>query len=176
MRHRGISSRQWRDAMTAMLLFALATAVVAETLTGRVVSVHDGDTLLVLDKARRHHRIRLAGIDAPELGQPFGRRSKEELARQVVDKSVTIKWRKSDRYGRLVGKVLVGGVDANLTQVSSGMAWHYTEYAKEQSADDRALYTSAEQVAQQESRGLWRDIVPEAPWLYRKRKRELRIP
>lgn len=65
----------------AATLFALtsATFCFALELEGRVVSVHDGDTITVL-VAHRQTEIRIAEIDTPELDRPFGRRSREFLA------------------------------------------------------------------------------------------------
>jgi endonuclease YncB( thermonuclease family) len=108
-----------------VFLFLLACSVQAETLTGRVVGVADGDTITVLDANRQQHKIRLAGIDAPEKAQPFGDRSKQNLSALVFDKQVVVESNKQDRYGRTVGKVLVNEIDANLAQVKAGMAWWY---------------------------------------------------
>src|SRR5688572_21480041 len=119
----------------------LPLAVFAETLAARVVGVHDGDTITVLDADRKQHKIRLAGIDAPESRQAFGNRSKENLSRLVFGQDVRIDWQKRDRYGRIVGKVWTVSqdancrtaecpktLDANLAQVTVGMAWHYKDY------------------------------------------------
>ena len=106
-----------------VFLFLLACSAHAETLTGRVVGIADGDTVTVLDANRQQHKIRLAGIDAPEKTQPFGDRSKQNLSTLVFDKQVAVEWKKQDRYGRTVGKVLINGIDANLAQVKAGMAW-----------------------------------------------------
>lgn len=113
------------------LLLALAPAWAA-TLEGRVVGVADGDTITVLDSAKTQHRVRLAGIDAPEKKQAFGTRSRENLARWVHRRDVIVEWHKRDRYGRLVGVVFVDGHDVNLEQVRAGFAWWYRQYAKEQ--------------------------------------------
>ncbi len=51
----------------------------------------------------------------------------------------TIEYQKRDRYGRIVGKVLVNGVDTCLEQVEAGFAWHYKKYQHEQSPEDRQL-------------------------------------
>ena len=151
-------------------LFLLACSVQAETLTGRVVGIADGDTITVLDANRQQHKIRLAGIDAPEKAQPFGDRSKQSLSELVFDKQVVVESNKQDRYGRTVGKVLVNGMDANLAQVNTGMAWWYRDYAKEQSAADRRLYEQAEQQAQAQRLGLWADKNPTPPWDFRHAK------
>ena len=96
-----------RLASVALLLFMALGAAHADTLTGRVVGVTDGDTITVLDANRQQHKIRLGGIDAPEKAQPFGQRSKENLSRLVFNKEVQVDWTKRDRYQRIVGKVWV---------------------------------------------------------------------
>ncbi len=75
---------------------------------------------------------------------------------------------KNDRYGRLVGKVLVNGRDANLAQIQAGMAWHYKEYQREQTVTDRQLYAEAESHAAMTKQGLWADPNPVPPWDWRK--------
>ena len=156
--------------LTALLL-ALSFGANAETITGRVVGIADGDTVTVLDAARVQHKIRLSGIDAPEKAQPFGNRSKKSLSDLAFDKTVTVETDKRDRYGREVGKVLVNGRDVNLIQVERGMAWHYKAYEREQSPSDRKLYDAAEADARAGRRGLWRDADPVPPWDYRKATR-----
>jgi endonuclease YncB( thermonuclease family) len=147
---------------------ALAPLASADTLVSRVVGVTDGDTITVLDDNRRQHKIRLAGIDAPEKGQPFGQRAKQQLSDLVYCKTVTVEWTKRDKYGRVVGKVLTPeGVDACLEQVKQGMAWHYKKYESEQSPEDKRAYAQAEQEARAGRRGLWRDFEPVPPWDWR---------
>lgn len=114
-------------------------------------------------------RVRLAGIDAPEKGQAFGAVAKKELSDLVFGKPATVEWRKKDRYGRIVGKVIVNGVDANLNMVKAGLAWHYKQYAGEQSPADRASYDKAEEDARAKGVGLWRDKQPVPPWEFRRK-------
>ena len=149
------------------LLLALACTAHAENITGQVVSVADGDTITVLDADKVQHKIRLAGIDAPEKKQSFGNRSKESLSELAYDKAVTVETDKRDKYGRQVGKVLVNGQDVNLVQVERGMAWFYRQYQREQSPNDRRLYEAAEDAAKADKRGLWRDTDPKPPWEFR---------
>ncbi len=108
----------------------MLTAAEAATITGRVVGVSDGDTITVLDADRTQHKIRLAGIDAPESKQAFGSRSKQNLSDLVFGKDVAVEWDKRDRYQRTLGVVLVDGHDVNLEQVRAGMAWWYRQYAR----------------------------------------------
>jgi endonuclease YncB( thermonuclease family) len=141
--------------------------VEAETLVGKVVGVSDGDTITVLDSNQIQHKVRLAGIDAPEKRQPFGSKSREALASMVFQKLVDIDWKKHDRYGRLVGKVTVGGLDVCRRQLDLGLAWHYVKYAKEQTDADRSTYSAAERAARDSRRGLWSDPLPVPPWEFR---------
>lgn len=151
----------------SVLFFLLAFSAHAETLTGYVVAIADGDTLTVLVANHQQYKIRLVGIDAPEKSQGFGDRSKQSLASLVFNKNVTVEWSKLDRYGRTVGKIMVNGIDANLEQIKTGMAWWYRAYAKEQSLADRAKYEQAETIAKQQQIGLWRDRNPMPPWDFR---------
>ena len=136
-----------------------------------MVGVSDGDTVTLLDGLQTQHRIRLAGIDAPEKAQPYGDASKRHLSEMVFGASVTVEYAKHDRYGRIVGKILKGGHDASLEQLRAGLAWHYKQYQREQSRADRGTYAGVEIEAQQAHAGLWRDSAPVAPWTWRLEQR-----
>jgi endonuclease YncB( thermonuclease family) len=116
----------------ALVLALCQTIARAEILSGKVVGVTDGDTVVVLDSNYTQHKIRLSGIDAPERGQAFGTNSKQHLADLIAGESVTVEYDKYDKYDRIVGKILLDGEDVNLKQVEAGMAWHYKQYQKEQ--------------------------------------------
>lgn len=147
----------------------------SETIRGKVVAIADGDTITVLDAQRVQHKIRLAGIDAPEKKQAFGQRSKEHISALVFNRIVDVEAEKKDRYKRTVGKVMVDGQDVNLAMVVAGLAWHYKQYEREQSASDRLLYSRAERDSRQARRGLWRDTDPMAPWDWRKASRQEKL-
>lgn len=157
-----------RFKLLATFVLSLACTAFAATIEGRVVAVADGDTITVLDADKVQHKIRLAGIDAPEKNQAFGQRSKESLSELVFSKTVTVQTDKRDKYRREVGKVLVDGVDANLVQVQRGLAWHYKAYEREQSASDRKAYADAENEASAARHGLWADVEPVLPWEFRR--------
>ena len=114
-----VRSRLWRVLLSgiAVLLFSLSTGSFANTLTGRVVGIADGDTLTLLDASHVQHKIRLAGIDAPENKQAFSNRSKQGLSSLIFGRQVSVEWNKVDRYGRVIGKVIIGDEDACLAQV-----------------------------------------------------------
>ncbi len=159
-------------AAATMLSVLFAAQVHAEILTGRVVGVADGDTVTVLDASRQQHKIRLLGIDAPEKKMPYGNQSKQSLSDLVFDREVQVEYNKKDRYGRTLGKIIVGGVDANLEQIKAGMGWHYKQYQKDQSVEDRASYAQAEEEARTSKRGLWKDTDPMPPWDWRKQQKK----
>ena len=137
----------------------------------------DGDTLTLLDSERRQHKVRLSGIDAPERRQPYGERSKQHLAALAQDKSVMVVWSKHDRYGRIVGRVMLPQcassecpytTDLGLEQLKAGLAWHYKHYAKDQPLAERVRYAWIEQQARAKREGLWKQAEPVPPWQFRK--------
>ena len=113
--------------LVAAFLLLAAPRAFADTLTGKVVKVADSATVTILDN-NTQHKIRLQGIDAPERKQLFGNASRKHLATLVTGKEITVKWDNRDRYGRIVGFVIVDGQDVNLAQVKAGMAWFYRYY------------------------------------------------
>ena len=137
--------------------------VVAETLSGTVTAISDGDTLTVLDSQHRQNTIRLAEIDAPEKAQAFGQKSKQSLSDLCFRKSAVAEIIDFDKYKRLVARVKCDGIDANLEQVRRGMAWRYVKYAKDPSIAE------AESEAKGQGRGLWADPGAVEPWVWRKR-------
>src|SRR5262245_5873182 len=159
-----------RHGIAAAALAAAAFAH-AHEVGGRVVAVQDGDTVTVLDAGRVQHRIRIAGIDAPEKSQAFGEASKQSLARLVHGQRVDAHCPKRDRYGREVCSVYLGTRDVGLEQVRAGFAWWYREYAREQTLDERAAYEAAEAEARQGRRGLWTDPAPQPPSTFRRQQK-----
>jgi len=168
--------RRDRIAELSRLIIGLAVYILctcfaqAEILSGRVVKIADGDTLTVLDKSNRQHKIRLVGIDAPERKQPFGTVSRQNLADLVFGKEVAVEWHKQDRYQRVLGKVLLNGQDVNLKQIKAGLAWHYTQYDKDLRLTDKQLYAEAQKAASLKGIGLWSDPAPVTPWDFRHNK------
>jgi endonuclease YncB( thermonuclease family) len=154
--------------MRILLLAFLLTAQVAygADLPGIVVRVVDGDTI-VLEVQDGRHRVRLAGIDAPEKNQPWGEAATRELRRMVAGKFIVVVGNKRDRWNRLIGTVWLAGEDVNLHMVDRGMAWHYKRYEAEQHPADRAAYTAAEDAAKADRLGLWSDPDPVPPWQWR---------
>lgn len=153
-----------------MMLGSFQYYAYAELLSGKVVGVSDGDTITVLDATKTQHKIRLTGIDAPEKAQAFGQASKKSLSDLVFSKDVDIYWLKRDRYQRILGKVLLNEQDICLEQVKRGMAWHYKQYQRDQSSEDRIRYSSAEEEARKNRNGLWTEDAPIRPSEFRHKK------
>lgn len=146
-----------------VVVAALAVADVPTMFTGKVVDVHDGDTITVQFEDE-HYKIRFAGIDAPELAQPFGIKAKQVLAARILGKDVKIVWTKRDRYGRMIGDVFIREAWVNAEMIEFGWAWHYKAYSK-----DRDL-AAHEDKAKTSKRGLWSDDQAVPPWEFRKKK------
>lgn len=157
----------------AIALIALIAPLICwgDSLSGRVVAVSDGDTVTVLVNDHDQYKIRVAGIDAPEKKQAFGQKSKALMSDLVYGKAVVVEWSKRDRYGRTIGKVMVNGQDAGLEMLRAGMAWHYKQYQREQSVEDRERYSAAEDTARAAQIGLWIDEEPMPPWEWRHSRR-----
>jgi len=140
----------------------LATAQGSE-LQGTVVSVKDGDTLVLLTLTKRQVRVRLADIDTPEHDQPYGSRAKQALSALAFGKTAQLRVRDRDDYGRLVARVYVEGKDINAELVRQGLAWVYRPFNR----DPSLLQLEAD--ARMARRGLW--SLPEAqripPWEWR---------
>jgi endonuclease YncB( thermonuclease family) len=132
---------------------------------GEVVKIADGDTLTVLDKTNAQHKIRLAGIDAPEKGQAFGTRARNALAAKVFRQGVRVEVTDTDRYGREVGRVFCSGRFINAEMVLGGFAWRYPQW------DKTGEFATAEADARRNRRGLWADSNPVPPWEFRRAKR-----
>ncbi len=161
-----------------LFLWLVAGTAYAEQLAGRVVGVHDGYNITIMDQGNQQHKIRIGGIDAPELKQAFGNTAKKSLSDLVFNRNVIVDWRKRDQYRRIVGKVLSSPPDCpscpadrdvGLAQVEAGMAWWSREFRKEQTLADQGYYEFAEFVSKRERRGLWQDDDPIPPWEWRKR-------
>jgi endonuclease YncB( thermonuclease family) len=150
-----------------LLAFALSPPTLAYQLYGRVIGITDGDTVTILDERRIQHKVRLSGIDAPEQKQPFGDASKRNLSSLIFSRYVAVIYNKRDRHGRIVGKILLNGRDICLEQIRAGLAWHFKEYEREQSPEERRAYAEAEEEAHRARRGLWRDPFPIPPWEFR---------
>lgn len=152
--------------LALLLPLLLSAAPALADVQGRVVSVHDGDTMTILVD-RRQVRVRLTDVDAPELGQPFGTRSRQSLSSLCFGKIATLDVRGPDRYHRTLARVTCAGTDANAEQVRRGYAWTFVRYVR----PDSPLH-AIERAARAAHRGLWQDPAPVSPWEWRRNLRQ----
>lgn len=146
--------------MTVLLPFLMMAGI-----TGTVIGIHDGDTLR-LRSGTATIKVRLFGIDAPELGQPFSRASREHLSALTFGKTVQLIPHGKDAFRRQLAEVVLDdGTNVNHAMVRAGLAYYFRRYARSTTLE------SAENAARRERRGVWsvEGLVP--PWEYRKKER-----
>ena len=158
-------STTWRYIAAALLLWFTHAGVADTDIMGRVVGITDGDTLKILTPEKKLIRVRLEEIDAPEKGQPWGRKAKQALADLIAGEQVIVKWNGQKSYQRIVGTVYRKRDRANINaeMLRSGNAWLWPKYAR------TASYWDLQLQAQRERRGLWALPDPERtpPWIWR---------
>jgi endonuclease YncB( thermonuclease family) len=133
-------------------------------LTGRVIRVIDGDTIVILTEDKELIKIRFDGIDCPESKQDFGSRAKQSTSDLCFGKEVRIEKSGEDRYGRSLGFVYVSDLCVNKELLKQGMAWHYRYFNKEPELE------KLEANAKKAKIGLWSQPNPTPPWDFRRRK------
>lgn len=162
-------------ALIALFLCS-ATAWAQNVWTGKITAVKDGDTvefLLDCGEYKIPFDVRLYGIDAPEKKQAFGQASKQALSDLCFGKTVSMSWRKKDRYGRLLGTLSLAGANLNERMVADGMAWHYADIGTdaEKASDVYKRLAELETAAAAAKKGLWSDLntanPPVKPWDFR---------
>ena len=163
-------------ALVALVLPRARAGVLLKPVEGAALDVHDGDSFTFRGDNGRRLRIRVSGIDAPELQQPFADQSRRQLGEMLHGHRLRIDPVKQDVYDRTVAKVWVldqelPPVDAALLLIEAGLAWHFVRYRADQPPADVPRYAQAERAARARRVGLWRDPEPEAPWDFRARVR-----
>jgi endonuclease YncB( thermonuclease family) len=164
-----------------LILSGFGPIVQAETLTGWVTHIADGDTITVQDYSNQQHKVGLIGIDAPEKYQTSGNHSHQSLGALLNGRDVAVIWHRRDNHGRIIGKVMIAPsdsscrnqrdcpktLDASLEQIKTGQAWWDRSHAKELRPEDRSKYELAEFQAKIHRNGLWADNNPVPPWDFR---------
>ncbi len=144
--------------------WSIVSAFGAHSFYGIVSRVKDGDSIVV-KRGRRQYEIRLYGIDAPEYGQPGGKKAFLWLKRNIAGKSVFVRGINRDRYGRLVAFVSSGKECINEKLVRYGLARVYSRYCHKKIC---SRWLRQENEARQKGRGLWRQQDSVAPWIWRR--------
>jgi len=172
--------------VTALLFLSLLETITfakgpIRTVEGIITHVSDGDTLKIETAEGTVLKVRLYGIDAPELqrvnrrtgeiskqGQPFGEEAYMALESRVISKKVRVDIIDIDRYRRMVGIVRLDSRSINLEMVREGWAWAYRQYLDRPYASE---YLGAENEARTKRLGLWQQLNPQPPWEFRKFQR-----
>ena len=161
-RHRKSNFSLW-----GLVLIIIIAIFLVFFLDGRVIKVHDGDTITVFYQLQPV-RIRLWGIDAPELEQDDGTESASALRKLILGKKVLIEPKDKDRYGRLVAIIYVHDtLNVNRWLVREGWAWVYRRYNKEEG------WLELEEQARDQKIGLWADEPNVPPWEWRRQNRKI---
>jgi len=148
-------------ALLAVVFCSWIFVAQADEFSAKVIAVFDGDTVLI-KRANGVTKVRLAGIDAPEKTQTFGATSKQSLAEMVSGKQIHLVTQAVDKYGRLIARISVNGLDVNAEQIRRGMAWESSRFH-----NDKAML-KLQQEAKNAPRGLWALSNPVPPWKWRK--------
>jgi len=168
-------SRMSPSQLLMLIIVGLITAYLAQPLhppensspplsaVAESVMVHDGDTLRMGSQ-----RVRLWGIDAPELeqtcrqgetSQPCGKQARDALIRLIGQAQVSCSAVDTDRYGRSVARCTANGIDLNRTMVAEGWALDYSTYSHE-------AYAREQELAQAGGKGIW-GMQFQEPWRWR---------
>ena len=145
-----------------VLLATLAPNLASADWQGRVVWVFDGDSIRVA-REKKVITVRVAGIDAPEKGQPFANQARAFTFKLALKKTVTVREKENDRYGRTVAQIfLPDGRSLSQALVRAGLAWWYRRYSQDQTL------MMLEKKAKKAGIGLWSDPDPVPPWVWKR--------
>ena len=152
-------------AFLILSVLILNQALAENTITGKVVSIADGDTVTVLDSSNTQHKTRIYGVDCPESHQDFGQKAKQFTSDMVFGKMVEVRVMDTDRYGRTVGIVNIGGKCLNEELLKAGFAWFYPQYCK---APVCSQWKQYQETARSMKIGLWAQANSIPPWDFRR--------
>ncbi|ASK32539.1 nuclease [Chryseobacterium sp. T16E-39] len=148
-----------------LVLIGISGLVLSQT-AAKVIGIKDGDTILVLDKNNNQTTLRLAEVDCPEKGQPFGKNAKQFTSDLVYGKSIQFEKTDTDRYGRIIAKVYFdNGKYLSEEIIKGGFGWWYYQYS------DNENLGVLESKARAMKLGLWSENETVSPWEWRKAKR-----
>lgn len=151
----------------APAIFLLFLPMTAHAWKAGVVSVIDGDSIMVDSAKHGKMEVRLYGIDTPEYDQPSGQAAQKQLASLAAGKTVTVETVTKDSYGRAVAIVFRQGGNLNEKMVGAGYAWVYRRYCRKPFCRE---WLWLEKEAKRSGKGLWRNPSPVPPWEWRRKK------
>jgi micrococcal nuclease len=144
-------------------LFLTSTAWANEVISGKVITVIDGNTLEISTNENETYRILLFGIDSPELGQEYGEKAKRLLEKLILEKNISVEIQGKDRLGNRLGTILIDSKDLRIELLEEGLAWT----AERQPIKDLEIIKEKARV---KKKGLWKENEPTPPWIYRRQQ------
>ena len=152
-----------KHLLLLLVVLISCTSVHAASLYGKVIEVNSGDVITIFN-LNRPVRVKLLGVDAPEINQEFGDVAKKHLSDLVFDKAVLVHYSGISSDSSLTGRVLLNNADIGAQMIRDGAAWVDPNTSDRLGAMDRDVYQQSEQAARSERRGLWQKGNPTAPW------------
>jgi micrococcal nuclease len=156
--------------MMVLLLvgFVHFTLVAGDTVSGKVISVIDGNTLEVVTETNESYRVVLQGIDCPEIGQAFGEEARLHLEGIMLTKEITVELQGKDRWGNYIAIVFVDDLDPRIDLLNRGLAWTAEK-------GTTAGLKDLEERARKNYLGLWEQENPTPPWIYRRQQTMMEV-
>jgi endonuclease YncB( thermonuclease family) len=152
-----------RFVLSCVFVAVSWASVDAASLYGKVIEVNSGD-VITIQNLNRPVRVKLLGVDAPELDQAFGDVAKKHLSDLVFDKPVLVHYSGIAADKSLTGRVLLNDADVGAQMIRDGAAWFDPNNMDRLDENDREVYQQSELAARNERRGLWQQPNPTAPW------------
>ncbi|MGE0535976.1 MAG: thermonuclease family protein [Pirellulales bacterium] len=145
--------------------------LLAEELAGRVIDIPDSD-VVVIEFGTRQRIVRLSGVDAPEMPQPYGGNARMSLVRWAGGRQAIVEVTRTHKDDRVEGRVLVDGRDLGRELVDQGLAWRLPLVDESRASAYSRDLASAERMARRRHRGLWSHSNPMPPWHWRELEAE----
>jgi micrococcal nuclease len=134
-----------------------------EVISGKVISVIDGNTFEILTAEKESYKIMFFGIDSPELTQEYGEKAKDFLEKMILEKTISVEIQGKDRWGTRLGTFEVDGEDPRIKLLEEGLAWTAERNPIE-------ALDALKEKAKQDGKGLWQETEPVAPWTFRRQQ------
>lgn len=151
-----------------IILTILSPFFILSQTTAKVIRIKDGDTIVVLLETNKQKTLRLAEVDCPEKGQPFGKNAKQFTSDKVFGKAIKFLETDTDRYGRSIAKVYYADEKyLSVEIIKAGMGWWYHQRSK------NIELGKLQEIAKNNKIGLWQNSNAISPWDYRKQKRNV---
>lgn len=153
-------------AMKYLYIFLLFFSnIVFAQISGKVIGIKDGDTVVILLEGNIQKTLRLAEVDCPENSQPFGKNAKQFTSDQIFGKQINFIETDTDRYGRTIAKIYYdNGKYLSAELIKNGLGWWYYRYSNDENLG------VLENEASNNKIGLWSDPNSIPPWDWRRLK------